>query len=75
MRGRGLRTLGLAALCAATLGADRPPDTGTVTDVRFWSHPDYTRVVIELDRPVETTVRHLPAGRAGNPGHYHIAYY
>jgi N-acetylmuramoyl-L-alanine amidase len=47
----------------ALLAIDRPAGLGDVTDVRHWSYPDYTRVVVELDRPVslKTDVRHLPA--------------
>jgi len=30
-----------------------------VLDLRFWSYPDYTRVVVELSQPVETEVHHL----------------
>jgi hypothetical protein len=29
---------------------DRPPSLFDVKEVRHWSYPDYTRVVIELDR-------------------------
>ena len=45
----------------AALAADRPRGLGDVKDVRYWSHPDYTRVVVELDRPVEAVLRRLPA--------------
>jgi N-acetylmuramoyl-L-alanine amidase len=39
-----------------------------VRDVRFWSYPEYTRVVLELERLVETRVHRLPPdGRAGRP--------
>ena len=53
----------LLLLSWVLLGIDRPPGLGDVTDVRHWSYPDYTRVVVELDRPVsiKTEVRHLPA--------------
>ena len=53
----------LLVLCWALLAIDRPAGLGDVTDVRHWSYPDYTRVVVELDRPVsiKTDVRHLPA--------------
>lgn len=33
---------------------------GQVEEVRFWSHPDYTRVVIELDDRVEVSYDQLP---------------
>lgn len=43
------------------LGVERPPGLGDVVDVRHWSHEDYTRVVVELSRPVNTKVVRLPA--------------
>jgi N-acetylmuramoyl-L-alanine amidase len=56
----------LAALALALLGLERPPGLGDVVEVRHWSYPEYTRVVVELTRPVETEVRRLPADpRAG----------
>jgi N-acetylmuramoyl-L-alanine amidase len=56
----------LLLLAGALLGAERPPGLGDVTDVRHWSYPDYTRVVVELDRPVvlKSEVQRLPANRA-----------
>jgi N-acetylmuramoyl-L-alanine amidase len=61
--GRGF----LALVSLALLGADRPPGLGDVRDVRTWSYPDYTRVVVELTRDIgleaDPTIR-LPA----NPG-------
>jgi N-acetylmuramoyl-L-alanine amidase len=57
---------GLAALCL--LGVERPPGLGDVLDVRHWSYPNYTRVVVELDRAVKTEVRRLAADpAAGRP--------
>jgi N-acetylmuramoyl-L-alanine amidase len=57
---------GLAAL--GLLGVERPPGLGDVVDVRHWSYPDYTRVVVELDRSVKTEVRRLAADpAAGRP--------
>jgi N-acetylmuramoyl-L-alanine amidase len=47
------------------LGVERPPGLGDVLDVRYYSHPDFTRVVVDLDRRVETEVVRLPA----DPGH------
>jgi N-acetylmuramoyl-L-alanine amidase len=50
------------------LGVDRPPGLSDVTDVRHWSYPEYTRVVVELTRPVKTEVKRLGANRAvGRP--------
>ncbi|MBW1686196.1 MAG: N-acetylmuramoyl-L-alanine amidase [Deltaproteobacteria bacterium] len=54
--------LGLAAL--GLLGVERPPGLGDVVDVRHWSYPNYTRVVVELDRSVKTEVRRLAADPA-----------
>jgi N-acetylmuramoyl-L-alanine amidase len=56
----------LAALLVFLLGAARPRDLGEVVEVRHWSYPDYTRVVVELDRPVriKTDVQRLPADRS-----------
>jgi N-acetylmuramoyl-L-alanine amidase len=64
---RGARAL--LVLCAlALLGLERPAGLGEVVAVRHWSYPDYTRVVVELDRPVETQVRRLAADlAAGRP--------
>lgn len=44
--------LGLAVLVPLLLGVERPKGLGDVADVRTWSHPDYTRVVVELSRSV-----------------------
>ena len=41
------------------MGVSRPRGMADVLDLRFWSYPSYTRVVVELSRPVETEVRHL----------------
>ena len=56
------RRLGLLVLGALPflLGLDRPGGLGDVNDVRYWSHPDYTRVVVELTRPVDVDIQRLP---------------
>jgi N-acetylmuramoyl-L-alanine amidase len=60
--------LALAVCALGLLGVERPPGLGDVTAVRHWSYPEYTRVVIELDRPVDADVRRLPADPgAGRP--------
>ncbi len=56
-----MKRLLLAALSLALLGVTRPPGLGDVVAIRHWSYPEYTRVVVELDRPVETEVQQLPA--------------
>jgi N-acetylmuramoyl-L-alanine amidase len=60
MTGRRLQVLALALGAIGLLGIDRPDGLGDVVDVRHWSYPDYTRIVIELDRPVSTEVVRLP---------------
>jgi N-acetylmuramoyl-L-alanine amidase len=56
----------LLVAAAATLGVSRPSGLADVLDVRHWSYPDYTRVVVELSKPVETEVRHLRENPAAN---------
>ncbi|MCH2171131.1 N-acetylmuramoyl-L-alanine amidase [Myxococcota bacterium] len=47
------------------LGVSRPSGLDDVVDLRHWSYPDYTRVVVELDGPVrDGPVRHLSADPA-----------
>ena len=54
--------------CLPALISARPGGLGDVTDVRTWSYPDYTRVVVEFTRSVETKIKHLPANaKAGRP--------
>jgi len=61
------RSLVLLLLVAAiALGVSRPRGLADVLEVRHWSYPDYTRVVVELSRPVATQVRHLPPNPAAN---------
>lgn len=52
----------LLLVAVALLGVKRPKGLGDVVEVRHWSYPDYTRVVVELDAPVrgEVEVRRLP---------------
>lgn len=65
--------LSLVLLLPALLGVTRPKGLGDVTDVRTWSHPDYTRVVIELTHPVETEVKRLTADpEAGRPDRLYL---
>jgi N-acetylmuramoyl-L-alanine amidase len=42
------------------LGVERPEGLGDVTDVRFWSYPAYTRVVVELSREARAELHRLP---------------
>ena len=69
---RAARIACITALALCLLGAampKRPPGLGDVTDVRTWSHPDYTRVVVELDRAIRVPdVKRLAANpKAGRP--------
>jgi len=59
--GTGPLLLLLLLLLPFTLGVKRPDGLGDVAEVRTWSYPDYTRVVVELTRPVETEVKRLAA--------------
>jgi N-acetylmuramoyl-L-alanine amidase len=52
----------LFALALAAPAAGRGP--GAVTDVRHWSYPTYTRVVVELSRPADAALRRAPADPA-----------
>ena len=54
----------LLILTVIAVGVSRPKGMADVVDVRHWSYPDYTRVVVELSKPVSTEVRYLPADRA-----------
>ncbi len=59
-----------SCLALLLLGVGRPPGLADVKDVRHWSYPGYTRVVVELSHAVQ--LRHqvirLPADeRAGRP--------
>ena len=48
-------------LAPLLMGVKRPPGLGDVAEVRTWTYPDYTRVVIETSRRVATKVVRLPA--------------
>jgi N-acetylmuramoyl-L-alanine amidase len=68
------RWLPLAALLCALpclLGVERPPGLGDVREVRTWSYPAYTRVVVELSHDVELPpaglVRLAANSTAGRP--------
>ena len=51
-RGRVRLLVVCLLLVPALLGVKRPKGLGDVEDVRTWSYPDYTRVVVELTRAV-----------------------
>lgn len=55
------------------VGVERPANLGDVREVRTWSHDDYTRVVVELSRPVEADVQMLGANpEAGRPDRLYV---
>jgi N-acetylmuramoyl-L-alanine amidase len=73
-RGRGVRlALLLCLICLAPtlMAVERPPGLADVRDVRTWSYPDYTRVVVELTDevrlPESGLVRLAANSRAGRP--------
>jgi len=50
----------LVLISSIAMGVSRPRGMADVLDVRHWSYPNYTRVVVEFSRPVEADeVRHL----------------
>lgn len=63
----------LLLLAPLLLGVERPKGLGDVADVRTWSHPDYTRVVVELSRGVDAEVVRLGADpKSGRPDRLYI---
>ncbi len=50
---RFARLLGLICLLPVLVGVERPPGLGDVREVRTWSYPDFTRVVVELTEEIE----------------------
>jgi N-acetylmuramoyl-L-alanine amidase len=63
---RGAVIAAVCLLAVLLLGVGRPGGLGDVAEVRHWSYPDYTRVVVETTKAVkmEESVRHLEADRA-----------
>jgi N-acetylmuramoyl-L-alanine amidase len=50
----------LVLISSIAMGVSRPRGMADVLDVRHWSYPNYTRVVVDLSRPVEAEeVHHL----------------
>jgi N-acetylmuramoyl-L-alanine amidase len=65
----------LAVLVAAAPAAAvvRPAGLGDVVEVRHWSYPAYTRVVVELSRAAEPLVGELPPDAvAGRPARLYL---
>lgn len=51
----------------------RQPGRGQLTEVRFWSNPGYTRVVLDLDRPADFSANLLPGDpRQGQPPRLYV---
>lgn len=71
MRTRAFVLVCLALVC---LGAQRPRGLHDVMEVRHWSYPDYTRVVVELTRAAKMgELVHLPADRRnGRPERLYV---
>jgi len=68
VRCRRRLTAAAVVIALGLLGVDRPRGLGDVVEVRHWSYPDYTRVVVEFTRPVKSSVRQLgPDPKAGRP--------
>lgn len=68
IRSRFFEALAVAFLSLGLLGVERPEGLGDVQEVRTWSYPDYTRVVVELTRSVplpENPVVRLAQDKAG----------
>jgi N-acetylmuramoyl-L-alanine amidase len=66
--GRWRLTVAVVAIGLGLLGVQRPKGLGDVVEVRHWSYPDYTRVVVEFSGPVTSSVRHLGADpKTGRP--------
>ncbi len=67
------KCLGLLLLVPLLLAANRPPGLADIKDVRHWSYPKYTRVVVELTAPVSTEVKRLGADvAAGKPDRLYL---
>ncbi len=50
---RAAGLLGGLLMMLILLGVERPRGLGDVVEVRHWSYPDYTRIVVETTRPVK----------------------
>ncbi len=66
MRVPKIQIAGLLLLVSVLLGLTRPSGLSDVIAVRHWSYGDYTRVVVELARPVSTKVVHLAENPAAD---------
>jgi N-acetylmuramoyl-L-alanine amidase len=71
---RGIALAG-CSLAILLLGVARPSGLADVVEVRHWSYPDYTRVVVETTKSVQlaASVQHLSADRAaGRPERLYV---
>ena len=69
-RASGVRgsLLALAAGIGAVAAGQAAGEPLGIRDVRHWSYDGYTRVVVEVEGPVETRVRRLPANPEAERG-------
>ena len=73
MKTRSVHGLLLVCLALVLVAAKRQPGLGDVADVRTWSYPTYTRVVVETTRSSRGALRHLGANRkAGLPERLYV---
>ena len=73
MRPAAARVLVLVPAALLLLGAGRPPGLADVREVRHWSYPDYTRVVVELTAPSSPELHRLgPDPEAGRPDRLYV---
>ncbi len=71
--GSAARAALLGPLAVALLGAGRPPGLADVREVRHWSYPEYTRVVVELTAPSTPELHRLgPDPEAGRPARLYV---
>ncbi len=68
-----MRAALLIPTAVALMGAGRPPGLADVREVRHWSYPDYTRVVVELSAPAVPELHRLgPDPDAGRPERLYV---
>jgi len=72
---RAVGLLGGLLVVLILLGVERPRGLGDVVEVRHWSYPDYTRIVVETTRPVKlkSEIHRLgPNQRANRPERLYV---
>lgn len=63
-----IQVLLLLLLCAGTFGAVDAQAVSEVQNLRFWTNPGYTRVVLDLNRVADYRYATLPADRKSGVG-------